>query len=158
MSPPRERFEAKVTPEPTTGCWLWAGAMMKNGYGRFGVKAGDVRQAHRYALELDGRPPASNQVVMHRCNNRACVNPAHLLAGTQKENLEQASREGRMLGGPRLRGFKNPRASFTSEQASEVKRRLLAGETRAQVARCFGVNWGTIERIASGLAYSEARP
>lgn len=32
-APLAERFEACFSPEPTSGCWLWAGSMRENGYG-----------------------------------------------------------------------------------------------------------------------------
>ena len=33
LTPALERFEAKYTPEPMSGCWLWFGAVSRHGYG-----------------------------------------------------------------------------------------------------------------------------
>ena len=52
MSPEElARFEAKLTPEPTTGCWLWGGAAISAGYG-YACVGGKTVRAHRASLEV----------------------------------------------------------------------------------------------------------
>jgi hypothetical protein len=75
--PSEERFWTFVFPEPNSGCWLWTGAL-HTGYGRFGVKQGMVRQAHRVAWEITRGPIPEGLQVDHLCRNTACVNPDHL--------------------------------------------------------------------------------
>jgi hypothetical protein len=80
-----ERFMAKVSPEPMTGCWLWTAHVSKNGYGRFGIGR-VVHEAHRVAYKLFKGSIPTELCVDHVCKVRSCVNPAHLRLLSREEN------------------------------------------------------------------------
>lgn len=90
-----ERFMAKVSPEPNTGCWLWAGAMQSRGYGFFTLPAGKMILAHRYAYEFFRGLIAPGMQIDHVCRLKACVNPDHLEVVAQSENMLRRYRAAR---------------------------------------------------------------
>lgn len=71
------------------GCWDWVGSLLPTGYGR--IRVGRLMvNAHRYMFERSHGPIATGLVVDHLCNNRQCVNPDHLAAVTQQQNVRRA--------------------------------------------------------------------
>jgi hypothetical protein len=81
----KERFFQKVN--KTNSCWLWTGALSSRGYGSFGVN-GKTTAAHRYSYQMHIGEIPKGLVICHTCDTPSCVNPDHLWAGTQSENMK----------------------------------------------------------------------
>lgn len=144
----REVFEAKTTPEPMTGCWLWIGKRFLNGYGCISDgPRGKQRYllAHRVSRRLfhGDEPP----IVMHSCDNRACVNPTHLRAGTQQDNIDDCIRKGRKTLPPRHDGSLSPNAKLHERDIPVIRALRAQGLSQREVAGRFGVKQALISKI-----------
>ena len=85
MLTPLERYLKNITHLPD-GCWLWKARVNKVGYSTFKVNGKEV-YGHRWAYEhYKGKIPDGFQID-HLCREKRCVNPDHLEAVTQRENL-----------------------------------------------------------------------
>lgn len=135
-------------------CWEWRGPLNSNGYGRF---ATDNRQelAHRVAFRLfRGEVPAGMNVC-HACDNRLCVNPDHLWAGTQSENLLDAVAKGRMVP-PNVAPEDNGNAKLQPPQVAEIRAAYRDGVLQRVLATRFRVSVSTISGIVNNKTWKEA--
>lgn len=146
---PQIRFWKKVNKDgpipqhcPCLGaCWLWTGAKRSHGHGRFSVP-GIGASAHRYSYHIHYGPIPDGQNVLHKCDNGACQNPAHLFLGTQSDNMKDAQKKGRTT-----QGEKDAQARLTSEFVLEVRRRHANGETQKSIVLSTGESFSTVGKI-----------
>ena len=143
-----ECFWSKVEKQ-ADGCWIWQGSRGKHGYGMLTVN-GKGWRAHRYALELAGKPPPSKtHFACHSCDTPLCVNPEHLWWGTPHENSLDAAKKGRMA-----RGERHGRAKLTEADVHEIRAGFTAGIHDREQAKRFGVSYDTIRFIKYGRLWS----
>jgi hypothetical protein len=95
-----ERFWAKVNKAeglgPAGDCWEWTAAKTTAQYGAFMKVKGVQILAHRFSYELTHGDIGDRKLfVCHRCDNPACVNPAHLFLGSHQQNVDDKMSKGR---------------------------------------------------------------
>lgn len=146
-----ERFFAKVdrngpVPSHVPGlgpCHIWTGCIVYGGYGQISF-LGKARRAHRVAYFLvHGRWP--EPLALHKCDNRACVNPAHLFEGTYSDNAQDKAAKGRSA------------KRLTDPQVVEILRLRAAGVAARKLGEQFGVTPTYIRMLARGQWRPSAR-
>ena len=162
-------FWAKVN--KTDGCWIWNANRYLNGYGMFGV-GGKPVSAHRVSWMIHfGEIPDDGSYhgicVCHKCDNRLCVNPAHLFLGTAADNVKDRDLKGRHIcatkGRPELcrRGADHPNAKLTDCDVEEITRLYKPGSRKGfssvSLGRRFGVDSSTVLRIVNGQTYQSLK-
>ena len=125
-------------------CWIWTGRK-NHGYGVLSFGKANVR-AHRISAMIAGLPVGGPvNLVCHKCENRACVNPAHLFIGTAKDNTWDAMNKGRLCAGER-----HPNARLSESDVREIRSLPIEKLNCAELSKRFGVSRSTIGRAISG--------
>lgn len=118
------KFRAKINANVgKDACHLWVGTVNHGGYGMISL-GGHTVLAHRLIHALV-TGDAVAEIVMHTCDNPACVNPAHLKSGSQMENMADMRSKGRAVSSngdhlrdrsrhPRAKAVQTPHGSFPS--------------------------------------------
>lgn len=151
------RFEAKIMPEPNSGCWLWYGAYQRNGYGVFYKGRYSLILAHRASwIVYNGQDIAPDIYVCHRCDNPACVNPAHLFLGTARDNSVDCAKKGRS----RLQryDFMRPLQKLTLDDVRAIRSEFpdgLKGRGVTALAKRYNVSPQTMRSVLRNESFPD---
>lgn len=118
-------------------CWLWTGSHTMQNYGMC-AKPKRKLLAHRCAYEsVHGEGSADGHFIRHKCDNPPCVNPNHLVAGTQTDNMRDASERGRI----RVQhGEDNKNAKLTDAKVLRMRALARGGMHISAIASKFKVS------------------
>lgn len=126
-----------------TGCLEWTRSKNDRGYGKIRAR-GRLMYAHRLSYELAIGPVPTELMVLHRCDNRCCINPDHLFLGTHQENMDDRDAKARQC-----RGEAHGRHKITEADAIEI----IGADSRAEavsVARRIGISPSHARDIFNG--------
>jgi hypothetical protein len=168
-----ERFWRKVSRGAANDCWLWTGAILPTGYGSIRIQYIGLR-AHRVAYAIAHGYIPEGMDICHTCDVRACVNPAHLFAGTKHDNMRDCvskRRHGSVLKPHRVargarngkhthpestpRGEAHPMAKRTWEEIRRIRQRVRDGERQTNIAAEMGINVQYVNAIIKGRVWKE---
>lgn len=146
---PKVNKNGPIHPVLKTACWLWTGAKVSSGYGEFHLRRGKNKdiQAHVYSYELAFGEVPTGLYVLHKCDVKLCVSPAHLFSGTQKENIQDMHAKGRQATGEQKArvGEKHGLARTTTEEVLAMRKLFDSGETVSQILKQYpNSTYGTI--------------
>lgn len=138
-----ERFWAKVDRRGPDECWPWTAALSDSGYGviREAGRGSRLLYAHRVSMIIDGKDPGPS--ARHTCDNPVCVNPRHLLHGTQRQNIEDMTSR-RRHGNSRV----------DDDDVREIRTRVAAGESQRSLAAEYGISQPAVGKIARRVSYA----
>ena len=134
------------------GCWECISHTSNiNGYPNI-TRNGKKQNLHRYVYNLLVGIEDHRNEILHKCDNKKCINPAHLHEGTHSKNMEEAVERGLI---PSQNGEGNFNSKLTVKDVKEIKRRLENKELQKDIAKDFGINRSHVSRIKNGYAWSE---
>jgi len=130
-------------------CWLWTAALDKDGYGK--LRVGDRKLlAHRASWAIHNGPIPEGMCVLHRCDVKLCVNPAHLFLGTQADNMRDMTIKGRGVQHPAPPGEGHHFAKLTDAKVVEIRTLYaMGGVSQRALAKRFGVAYSSISDVLS---------
>lgn len=176
----KKRFDQYAN-KAGSGCWLWSGHILNTGMGYGQIKVGKkIKQAHRYAYEQFVGPIPSGMNICHRCDVPHCVNPAHLFAATQKENVADMHRKGRSnpprgddhplrKDSSRMKGENNPAhrhpecrpkgeqhgmSKATDETVREIRGLAKEKMKHRDIGKLVGLSQTTVSKIVRGSLWA----
>ena len=130
------------------GCWNWLGNKFpKTGYGSITID-GISRSTHRTSYEFHIGKIPDGLMVLHKCNNRTCINPDHFYVGTHANNMQD------MANSNAMKGERNPKSILTKDNVVEIKKLIASRQVvYRNIAAQFGVSRQAIKDIACGRTW-----
>lgn len=143
------RLRAHISAPNDRGCILWTGPLDPGGYGYISCGKRFGKTAHRVAWVISHGDVPDGLWVLHRCDNRACVNVGHLYVGTPKQNASDCHKRGRWAWGSRCGTSK-----LSDFDVAWIRALLGAGCSPRKIGPVFGVHHQTIFSIKYGRTWS----
>jgi hypothetical protein len=138
-------------------CHRWTGPVDRDGYGHIRW-CGPKKLVHRVAFFLEhGRWP--EPCALHTCDNPSCVNPRHLVEGTQPENIADMDAKGRRRNIGAAPGELHHNARLTEQKVRDIRASAaLCRVTHAELAARYGVSRTNITLLLNRKTWAHVSP
>jgi hypothetical protein len=136
-------FYARIR-DTQDGCREWTGAKHSTGYGAVWNPGKKLIKSHRFAWALENGPIPDGMQVLHRCDNRLCVNVDHLFLGSNTDNYKDKISKGRDR---KACGAKNHASKYAAEDIRRMREAHLFGASQTDLAKVYGSTQGHIGKI-----------
>ena len=134
-------------------CWVWIAGCYKDGYGNFGSR-NETLKAHRVSWELTFGAIPDGLWVLHKCDNRRCVNPGHLYLGTAWDNARDMVQRCRYSKRD-CSGEHNGRAKLSRVAVEQIRELYRVGSVSyRELAARYGVSERTIGDAITGMRWA----
>lgn len=140
MKPLINSFVERIERITESGCWLWTGGLNASNYGNFCIsKQPRYMLAHRFSYQHFNGPIPEGLHILHKCDVRCCVNPAHLYAGTNADNIRDRIERGKKSG---CVGEKAGRAILREVDVINIRAiyKHVKGASQQKLADIYGVS------------------
>src|SRR5690242_10654680 len=149
MSDIKEFLRRNYVEQPgplATLCWIWIGSSNAGGYGTVNAICYGHNLAHRLSYAAHIGPIPAGLLVLHHCDQPACVRPEHLYCGTAQENNRDMWDRGREYPPPGER-------ALTEEDILKIRELGAQGYSHAIIADRYRVDRKTIGAAVRGQAW-----
>jgi len=125
-------------------CLEWKGRCNPFGYGLIKLRSKDMQGigfstgTHRAAYLVWKGDIPENMCVLHKCDNKCCIEPSHLFLGSHQDNMDDMKAKSRQNKRP---GEKHHITKFSDKDVIEIRKLWDSGEfTQSYFCRIYNVS------------------
>ena len=129
-------------------CVLWQGAVKGGGYGSL-WEEGRWWSSHRWIYTQVHGELKPGEVVRHTCDQKLCINPDHLVVGTQQDNVDDMWRRGRGKS-----GTQHSNSPLSEDDVRTIRSLYAAGGIfQKELAARYGISQSAVSLLVNGKHY-----
>jgi hypothetical protein len=141
-------FWSHVDKKSKDECWNWKLSTTRDGYGKTKIDH-VVIAPHRVAYYLFYGVDPVGREIMHKCDNKLCCNPVHLVLGTHSDNMQDMIRKNRQG------KVKRNRRKLNMEIAREIRKARLDGASTYKLSDLYGISRIHVRDIVNNRAWKD---
>jgi hypothetical protein len=149
------RFFSKVDIKNENECWNWLNLINSGGYGQFKYDSKTIG-AHRISYILSNGKILEGMNILHRCDNKRCVNSKHLFLGTHQDNSDDMFNKGRDRCSHNQNGEDNPNTNLTWELVNKIRKEYFENDiSMDMLGKKYGITHSTIGFIIDNKTWHD---